>query len=93
MTQTEINIQTDITDGTVLDFPFSVILFNDDIHSFDDVIAQLIKAIRCSRARAEALAWEVHNKGKASVYNGELTECLQVSKILEEIGLHTQIET
>lgn len=80
------------SDTTSLDAPLKVILFNDDIHSFDEVIAQLIKAIGCTSARAEAIAWEVHTTGKAVCYEGDLGECLRVSGILEEIGLHTQIE-
>ncbi len=70
-----------------------VILFNDDWHSFDEVIAQLIKATNCSFEKARALTFEVHVKGKAVVYSGELKECLRVSSILEEIALHTQILT
>jgi ATP-dependent Clp protease adaptor protein ClpS len=81
------------TDGTEIGLPAKVILFNDDFHTFDEVIAQLIKAIGCSYEKAEALTWEVHTKGKAVVYTGELSECLRVSSVLEEIALHTQIET
>ena len=74
-------------------FASKVILFNDNIHTFDDVISQLIKAIGCTSGRAEAYAWEVHTKGKACVFVGEIEKCLRVSSILEEIGLHTQIES
>ncbi len=84
--------EKETADTTSLDAPLKVILFNDDIHSFDEVIAQLIKATGCSSARAEAIAWEVHTTGKAVCYEGDLGECLRVSGILEEIGLHTQIE-
>ncbi len=70
-----------------------VILFNDDWHTFDEVIAQIIKATNCSFEKARALTFEVHVKGKAVVYSGELKECLRVSSILEEIALHTQILT
>jgi ATP-dependent Clp protease adaptor protein ClpS len=73
-------------------FASKVILFNDEWHSFDDVINQLIKAIKCSIERAEELTFEVHTKGKACVYDGELETCLKVSSVLEEIALHTQIE-
>jgi len=72
--------------------PAKVILFNDDIHTFDEVIAQLIKAIHCDSQQAEAITWEVHTRGKAAVYEGDMPECLRVSGILEEIALHTQIE-
>lgn len=86
------DVVTDVTDGTMTDEPSKVILFNDDVHSFDEVIEQLIKAIRCSREKGEALAWEVHTRGKACVYVGAMDACLRVSAILEEIALHTQIE-
>ena len=79
------------TEETV-ESPAKVILFNDEVHTFDEVITQIIKATRCETAKAEALTWEVHSRGKAMVYEGPMPECLQVSGILEEISLHTQIE-
>jgi ATP-dependent Clp protease adaptor protein ClpS len=72
--------------------PAKVILFNDDVHSFDDVIYQIIKAIRCDLEKAKALTFQVHNSGKAVVFGGELAKCIQVSSVLEEIQLRTQIE-
>ncbi len=79
-------------DITGVDIPAKVILYNDDWHTFEEVIVQLMKATGCGRERAEALTWEVHTRGKAAVYEGSLAECLRVSSILEEIALHTQIE-
>lgn len=72
--------------------PAKVILFNDEEHTFDEVITQLMKALKCTSQRAESLAWDVHNNGKAAVYTGELVKCMEVSNVLEEIKLMTQIE-
>ena len=72
--------------------PAKVILFNDEVHTFEEVIGQLIKATGCAESKAEALAWEVHTKGKAIVYTGEIARCIQVSSVLEEIQLMTQVE-
>ena len=72
--------------------PAKVILFNDEIHSFDEVIGQIIKATGCDTTKAEALTWEVHNNGKAKVFEGLMNKCLMVSHVLEEIALNTQIE-
>ena len=72
--------------------PAKVILYNDEEHTFDEVIGQIIKVIRCDAAKAEGLTWEVHNSGKAAVFEGTMDDCLEVSHILEEIALHTQIE-
>lgn len=70
-----------------------VVLYNDDWHTFDEVINQLIKATKCGFEKARDYAFEVHVNGKAIVYNGSLRECLTVSSILEEIALNTQIIT
>jgi len=70
-----------------------VILYNDDWHSFDEVILQIMKAIKCSFDEARSKSFEVHVKGKSVIYNGEFNDCLKVSSILEEIALHTQIVT
>ena len=72
--------------------PAKVILFNDEVHTFDEVIGQIIKATRCDYTRAEQLTWEVHSTGKAVVYEGEMAKCMEVSGVLEEIELMTQIE-
>ncbi|MBI2416663.1 MAG: ATP-dependent Clp protease adaptor ClpS [Ignavibacteriales bacterium] len=70
-----------------------VVLYNDDWHSFDEVINQLIIAVQCSFEKARSFAFEVHVKGKAIVFTGKLQDCLRVSSVLEEIALHTQIIT
>ncbi len=77
---------------TDVELPAKVILFNDEWHTFDEVINQLIKAVKCSWDKAESLTLEVHNQGKACVYEGAMNDCLGVSSVLEEIALHTQIE-
>lgn len=90
--ETEEMVETIVEDNIGTELPAKVILFNDEWHSFDEVIAQLMKAIHCNYDRAEDLTLEVHSKGKAVVFEGEMPDCLQVSSVLEEIALHTQIE-
>jgi ATP-dependent Clp protease adaptor protein ClpS len=87
---TELEYQDD-TDVAIQP-PARVILFNDELHTFEEVIGQIIKATGCDQARAETLTWEVHNSGKACVFEGEIPRCMQVSHVLEEIDLTTQIE-
>jgi ATP-dependent Clp protease adaptor protein ClpS len=79
------------SEETITDLLSRVMLFNDEWHSFDEVITQIQKATRCSFDVARALTFEVHVKGKAMVFEGALIECLRVSSVLEEIALHTQI--
>ncbi len=75
-----------------VDKPWKVILFDDDIHTFDEVIHQLIKALGCSRIKAEELTYKVHFEGKAVVFEGSFEECLKINSVLQEIQLITEIK-
>ena len=72
--------------------PWVVVLFNDEIHTFEEVISQLIKATKCTPSQAELWAWTVHSKGKVAVFEGDFEECLKVSGILKEIQLVVEIQ-
>lgn len=81
-----------VLDETVTGLAARVVLYNDEEHTLDEVATQIIKATGCSYKRADVLTWEVHTRGKAVIYTGEMGECLRVSSVLEEIALHTQVE-
>jgi ATP-dependent Clp protease adapter protein ClpS len=85
--------EIEVDDSVSTGLESRVILYNDDWHTFDEVIAQLIKAVHCSFEKARAHAFEVHIKGKSIVFTGEMSKCLRVSGILEEIALTTEIVT
>jgi ATP-dependent Clp protease adaptor protein ClpS len=89
--QTRIDVLTE--EETSVKLTSKVVLFNDDWHSFDEVIYQLIKATKCSFDKARDYAFEVHVRGKAVVFSGSITDCLKVTSVLEEIALNTQIIT
>jgi len=72
--------------------PWRVILYDDDIHTFDEVIEQLIKALKCDQSRAEDLTYKVHNEGKAEVFEGPFEDCFEVNGVLKEIQLITEIK-
>jgi ATP-dependent Clp protease adapter protein ClpS len=78
--------------GTRLGEPWKVILYNDHIHTFDEVILQLQKALKCSAQRAENIAFEAHTRGKAVAFSGEFDECFRVAGVLREIQLIVEIE-
>lgn len=78
--------------GSRIGEPWKVILYNDDLHTFDEVIVQLQKALGCGQGRAEEIAFEAHTRGKAIAFNGEFEECFRVMGILREIQLIVEIE-
>lgn len=95
MSQSDVIVSTDIEEkiDKGLDSPWNCVLYNDEYHTFEEVIFQIIKAIACSFNKAKQLTMEVHFKGKAVVFSGEIEKCLSVSSVLEEIQLHTEIQS
>ncbi len=87
------SIDIEVDESTTTTFLASVIVFNDDWHTFDEVILQLMKATKCVFEKARTQAFEIHTKGSCLVFNGKMNSCLKVSSILEEIALKTQIVT
>lgn len=83
-------VETDI--NTLLGKPYKTILYNDDAHSMDEVVFQIMKAIHCDAGRASQIMMTAHNNGSAIVYTGSREKCELVSSVLEEIRLGTKVE-
>jgi ATP-dependent Clp protease adaptor protein ClpS len=84
--------QNDTETETQLGNPWQVVLFNDEVHTFDEVILQIQKATGYSLERATDITWRVHNNGKAVVYIGDETDCEKVAGVLGQIELLVQVE-
>ncbi len=67
-------------------------LFSTMIHTFEEVIGQLKKALGCSQSHAEDLTYKVHHEGKAKVFEGSFEDCFEVNGVLKEIQLVTEIK-
>jgi ATP-dependent Clp protease adaptor protein ClpS len=89
-TQTQTQHEEDI--GTGLDQPWMVILFNDDFHAFDAVVAQVQKATGCSPGEAFQITYTAHTNGQAVAYVGDKAQCEEVAKVLGEIDLRITLE-
>jgi ATP-dependent Clp protease adapter protein ClpS len=72
--------------------PWNVILLNDEWHTFEDVILQLMKATGCSIEEAQEITWKVHTDGEAVCYSGPKERCEHVALILEEIELAVKLQ-
>jgi len=76
----------------VLSPSHQLILWNDEINTFDHVIHCLVKHLRYSPEQAEKIAWTVHNEGKCVVLEGPKNELEIYRKILKAEGLIVSIE-
>ncbi|MEN8187853.1 MAG: ATP-dependent Clp protease adaptor ClpS [Bacteroidota bacterium] len=68
-----------------------IILFNDDIHTFDFVIDSLISICEHTVEQAEQCTYLVHYKGKCAVKTGEFDELKLKCTLLLERGLSAEI--
>lgn len=72
--------------------PFhEIILYNDDVNTFDFVIESLIKVCDHSPIQAEQCTYLVHFKGKCAVKSGEYKELEPKCSKLLELGLSAEI--
>ena len=85
-------LDEDVAVDERVETPWRVVLYDDDVHTFDDVIVQLMKAVGCSAEDGARHAWTVHTEGKDCVYTGDFFDCLRVQGVLREIALVTEIE-
>lgn len=69
-----------------------LILWNDDVNTFDHVIYCMMKYLDYTESQAEKIAWEVHTKGKCSVLEGSYTEMEIYRKILQQEGLTVTVD-
>lgn len=67
--------------------PMELILFNDDVNSFDYVIDSLIDVCGHGQEQAEQCTLIAHFKGKCGVKTGSLSELSPMSDALNERGL------
>ena len=68
-----------------------LILWNDDINTFDHVIFCMMKYLDYFEHQAEKIAWKVHNEGKCAILEGSFTEVEVYRKILQQEGLTVSV--
>ena len=68
-----------------------IVLFNDDVNTFDDVIDALVYACDHTPIQAEQCATLVHYKGKCTVKSGSYEDLEPRCSMLLEAGLSAEI--
>ncbi len=69
-----------------------IVLFNDDVNTFDWVIESLIEVCSHEAIQAEQCALLVHTKGKCAVKKGEYDSLKPMCTSLLERGLSAEIQ-
>lgn len=74
-------------------FQNQLVLFNDDVNSFDYVVETLIDVCEHDPLQAEQCAWITHHKGKCVVKQGEKTKLISMRRSIIDRGLNAEIHT
>ena len=89
--ETEVLEQVEIEHKTRVDHLRSLVVYNDDVNTFDHVINSLVKVCKHELIQAEQCTWIVHYNGKCAVKSGEFKELRPLRKALNERGLTAKI--
>ena len=84
-------IQEDVLVEEQVGINNEIVLFNDDVNTFDHVIETLIRVCKHTSEQAEQCAILVHYKGKCTVKTGVFDELKPQCTQLLEAGLSAEI--
>ncbi len=85
--ESEVDLQNDTAQK------YNLIVWNDDVNTFDWVIQTLIDVCRHEQEQAEQCAMIIHFKGKCSVKTGEYDTLKSMKDEIVERGINATIET
>jgi len=81
-----------VEDDIGSDLPAYIIVFNDDVNSFEWVIHCFMEILKHSHEQAEQLSIIIHFKGKATVKSGAKKELVPLCEALLDRGLSAVVE-
>ena len=73
--------------------PFHLIVWNDDVNTFEWVIETLVEVCAHSYEQAEQCAYIIHFKGKYAVKHGSYDELKPMCDAITERGIGATVET
>lgn len=92
MRMTKEQYQEDVLLAEEVDKENQIVLFNDDVNTFDHVIETLVTVCEHTHLQAEQCAIIVHYKGKCTVKSGSYEELEPRCSKLLDAGLSAEIQ-
>jgi len=84
------SVDVDVMETTL--FPFNLIVWNDEVNTFDWVIETLVEVCGHSEEQAEQCAMLIHFKGKYAVKNGDYDTLKPMCNSITERGINATVE-
>jgi ATP-dependent Clp protease adaptor protein ClpS len=89
-THTKELFETDVL--TDLEEPCHLIMWNDEVNTFEWVIETLIDICDQAPEQAEQCAWLIHSKGKYAVKNGSYDDLKPLCDAITDRGIGATVE-
>ena len=90
-TQIETEILEEISEEVSSIDLWELVVFNDDINSFDHVIMTLIDVVEHTPEQAEQCTIIIHYKGKCGVKSGEFEDLVIVRNAICKRGISAEV--
>lgn len=74
------------------DKPFSLVVWNDEVNTFEWVIETLVEVCRHSYEQAEQCAYIIHFRGKYAVKEGSYDELKPMCDAITDRGIGATVE-
>lgn len=87
-TLVEEEVKTDVLESR----GHSIVIYNDDINTFDHVIECLVKYCKHTCIQAEQCAHIIHHNGKCAVKDGTFEDLVPIKQAINEKGIDAKIE-
>ncbi len=81
-----------LENDTVLEDFYNIVVYNDNVNTFDHVIETLIDTCGHTSEQAEQCTLLIHYKGKCSVKRGDYTSLSPIRNAICNRGLSSEIE-
>ena len=89
--QTDLEEEVDVLEETIDIDLNDLVVFNDEVNTFDHVIDTLIKVCKHTQEQAEQCALLIHHKGKCAVKQGTFEELVPMRNALCQRGISAEV--
>ncbi|MCG8573238.1 MAG: ATP-dependent Clp protease adaptor ClpS [Flavobacteriales bacterium] len=88
---TDIELEEEVVVESKTQKSKSLVIYNDDVNTFDHVIDSLVKVCKHELIQAEQCTWIIHYNGKCAVKEGDMSKLNPMKQALNERGLDAKI--
>ena len=90
-TQQKKEVLVDVLEGVETTDQMDLVVFNDDVNTFDHVISTLIRVCKHTPEQAEQCTFLIHYKGKCAVKSGNFEFLRPFREAICEAGIDARI--